>query len=90
MSNLTAVNGTDTRAINLPGNGVYKILVNITSVDSYGTPDTSRAGVARGDLVIPSIVGTEPVPEFGPAVYLVVLLGIVGSITIGRKFVLIL
>ncbi len=57
---LTAKNSIDTQSLNLPGNGIYHLLLNITSiVGPTGLPDTSRLGVARADLVIPSTVGTD-------------------------------
>lgn len=57
---LTAVNSVDTQTLNLPGNGIYSVQINIKSiVGPTGLPDTSRIGMARGDLVIPSTVGTD-------------------------------
>lgn len=57
---LTAKGGVDTQALNLPGNGIYHLQMNITSiVGPTGLPDTSRLGAATGDLVIPSTVGTD-------------------------------
>jgi hypothetical protein len=57
---LTAKGGIDTQALNLPGNGIYSILLNITSIRSpTGLLDTSRIGVARGNLVIPSTVTAD-------------------------------
>ena len=57
---LIAKNAVDIQALNLPGNGIYHIQMNITSiVGPTGLPDTSRLGMARGDLVIPSTVGTD-------------------------------
>ncbi len=59
-SDLTAKGGVDTQALNLPGNGIYHIKMNITSiVGSTGLADTSRVGGASGNLVIPSTVGTD-------------------------------
>ncbi|MDE1872743.1 MAG: hypothetical protein KGH99_04605 [Thaumarchaeota archaeon] len=57
---LTAKNAVDTQALNLPGDGIYHLQINITSiVGPTGLPDTSRLGVAIGNLVIPSTVGTD-------------------------------
>ena len=57
---LTAKNSVDTQSLNLPGNGIHHLQMNITSiVGPTGLPDTSRIGVARADLVIPSTVGTD-------------------------------
>lgn len=57
---LTAVEATDSQTLNLPGNGIYNLQINIKSiVGPTGLPDTSRIGLARGNLVIPSTVGTD-------------------------------
>lgn len=57
---LTANNSTDTQSLNLPGNGIYHLLLNITSITTpTGLTDTSRIGMARADLVIPSTVGAD-------------------------------
>jgi hypothetical protein len=57
---LTAVNAVDTQTLNLPGNGIYNVQINIKSiVGPTGLPDTSRIGLARGNLVIPSTVGAD-------------------------------
>ncbi|MDE1866116.1 MAG: hypothetical protein KGI08_00195 [Thaumarchaeota archaeon] len=57
---LTAKNAVDTQTLNLPGNGIYSIQMNITSiVGPTGLPDTSRLGMARGNLVIPSTVTAD-------------------------------
>jgi hypothetical protein len=63
-SNLVAKGGIDNQSILLPTNGIYGIHLSVDSIVINGTPDTSRNGVARGNLVIPSSAGTEPVPEF--------------------------
>src|SRR2546425_1315789 len=59
-TNLMARGGTDSQSLVLPSNGIYKIQANITSVISNGISDTSRLGVARGNVVIPS----STLPEF--------------------------
>jgi hypothetical protein len=57
---LTAVNSTDTQTLNLPGNGIYSVQINIKSiVGPTGLPDTSRIGMARANLVIPSTPAAE-------------------------------
>ncbi|MGI0045959.1 MAG: hypothetical protein ACREBB_02040 [Nitrosotalea sp.] len=57
---LTAKGGNDTQNLNLPGNGIYSLQLNITSiVGPTGLPDTSRIGMARGNLVIPSTVTAD-------------------------------
>ena len=53
---LTAKGGIDTQSINLPSNGIYKIELSIKSIVYNGIPDATRIGLARGDLVIPSVV----------------------------------
>ncbi|VVC05758.1 Uncharacterised protein [uncultured archaeon] len=59
-TNLTAANAVDTQTLNLPGNGIYSVQINIKSiVGPTGLPDTSRIGMARGNLVIPSTVGAD-------------------------------
>ncbi|HJU13930.1 MAG TPA: hypothetical protein VJ792_05685 [Candidatus Nitrosotalea sp.] len=59
-NNLVAKNAQDTQTLNLPGNGIYTVQMNITSVvGPTGLPDTSRLGMARGNLVIPSTVSSD-------------------------------
>lgn len=59
-NNLVAKSSSDTQSLNLPGNGLYTLQINITSVvGPTGLPDTSRIGMARGNLVIPSTVSTD-------------------------------
>jgi hypothetical protein len=53
---LKAKGGIDTQSINLPSNGIYRIEINVKSIVNNGIPDTTRIGIARGDLVIPSTV----------------------------------
>ncbi len=50
----TATGGTDTQSINLPGNGIYSIVVKMNSITTNGLPDTTRTGMGRGNVVIPS------------------------------------
>jgi predicted secreted protein with PEFG-CTERM motif len=85
-TSLTAKGGTDTQSINLPSNGIYRIEINIKSIVNNGLPDTSRIGVGRGDLIIPStITADETVPEFGPAVSLVLVIAIISVVTVTAK-----
>lgn len=58
-TSLTAKGGSDTQSLNLPSNGVYNIQVTIKSIVNNGLPDTSRIGMGRGTIVIPSTVTTE-------------------------------
>jgi predicted secreted protein with PEFG-CTERM motif len=92
---LTAKGGIDTQPLNLPSNGIYRIEINIKSIVNNGLPDTSRIGVGRGDLVIPSTVTNDTsnmttnnntaVPEFGPVASLVLVIAIVSVIAITGK-----
>ena len=98
---LTAKGGTDTQSINLPSNGIYRIEINIKSIVNNGLPDTSRVGVSRGDLVIPSTVtrdetsaptatinataSNNTVPEFGPVASLVLIIAIISVVTVTAK-----
>ena len=51
-----ASQGTGTQAISLPGNGIYGITVKVKSIFNNGFQDTSRVGMSRGSIVIPSTV----------------------------------
>ena len=51
-----ARNGADTQTVNLPSNGIYSIVIKVKSIINNGVPDTTRAGMARGNVVIPSTV----------------------------------
>jgi hypothetical protein len=70
QADLVAKNGTNVQTINLPSDGIYQIEINIKSIIYNGLPDTSRMGLARGDLVIPSTVihdtsiQINKIPEF--------------------------
>ena len=81
-TSLKAKGGIDTQSINLPSNGIYRIEINIKSIVNNGIPDTSRIGIGRGDLVIPSSV---KVPEFGPVASLVLVIAIVSVIAVTAK-----
>jgi len=59
-SGLTAKASQDTQTLNLPGNGIYTLQLNITSITTpTGLTDTSRIGLARANLVIPSTVTAD-------------------------------
>jgi len=59
-TDLTTKASEDSQTLNLPGNGIYNIQINIKSiVGPTGLADTSRIGLARGNLVIPSTVGSD-------------------------------
>ncbi|MDE1814801.1 MAG: hypothetical protein KGI05_09110, partial [Thaumarchaeota archaeon] len=51
-----AQNGADTQTVNLPGNGIYSIIIHVKSIVTNGVPDMTRIGMARGNVVIPSTV----------------------------------
>jgi hypothetical protein len=55
-TNTIAQNGADTQTVNLPSNGIYGITVKVKSIISNGIPDTTRIGLGRGNVVIPSTV----------------------------------
>jgi len=55
-SDAIAQNGAGTQTINLPDNGIYGIVIKVKSIFNNGVPDTSRTGMARGNVVIPSTV----------------------------------
>src|SRR5438445_8719577 len=92
-TSLTAKGGTDTQSINLPSNGIYRIEINIKSIVNNDLPDTSRIGVGRGDLVVPSTVTsdtgvkneTAKTPEFGPIASLVLVIAIVSVVAVTAK-----
>ena len=83
-TNLTAKGAVDTQTLNLPGNGVYNIQINIKSIiGSTGLPDTSRVGLARGNVVIPSTVTEDEsprVPEFGPVTPIVLAIAVISIV----------
>ena len=83
---LTAKGGIDTQSINLPSNGIYRIEINIKSIVNNGIPDTSRIGIGRGDLVIPSTASNEEaIPEFGPVASLVLVIAIISVVAVTAK-----
>jgi len=55
-TNAIASNGVGTQTVSLPGNGIYGITVKIKSIVNNGIPDNTRAGMGRGNIVIPSTV----------------------------------
>jgi len=83
-TDLTAKDATDTQTLNLPGNGIYNIQINIKSIFSpTGLPDTSRIGLARGNLVIPSTVTEDQpprVPEFGSIAPIVLAIAVISIV----------
>ena len=83
-TNLIAKSAVDTQTLNLPGNGIYNIQINIKSIiGPTGLPDNSRTGLARGNLVIPSTVtGDESlkIPEFGSIAPIVLAIAVVSIV----------
>ena len=73
MPNLVAKGGTDVQSLAMPSNGIYKILVNVTSVTINDIPDASRTGMARGNLVIPSVANQEAIPEFPVTMWMLII-----------------
>ena len=59
-TNLNAVGAIDTESINFANNGIYTLEIDIKSITINGKTDTSRLGIARGYVVIPSTVGSLP------------------------------
>ncbi len=55
-NNADAQNGANTQTVNLPGNGIYNIVIHVKSIITNGVPDMTRIGMARGNVVIPSTV----------------------------------
>jgi predicted secreted protein with PEFG-CTERM motif len=79
--------GSDTQTVNLPGNGIYSITVKVKSIVNNGFPDSTRSGMGRGNIVIPSTV-TEPqfiIPEFGPVASMVLAIAVMSIIIITAK-----
>ena len=51
-----AQNGAGTQTVTLPSNGIYSIVIKVKSITTNGIPDTTRIGMGRGNVVIPSTV----------------------------------
>lgn len=84
-SNRVARGGTDILHLNLPSNGIYTIKISVTSFLNSGISDTTRNGVARGNMVIPSVAGQEVVPEFPESAAIVLIIGIVSIISLSAR-----
>jgi len=83
MPNLVAKGGTGVESLTMPSNGIYKIQVNVTSVTNNAIPDASRTGVARGNIVIPSVASQEAVPEF-PVTGRILIIGFTALMVFSR------
>ena len=55
-TDLNAVGALDTQSVNFANNGVYTLEVDIKSITTNGKTDSSRLGIARGYVIIPSTV----------------------------------
>ena len=60
-ADLNAVGAIGTQSINFANNGVYTLEIDIKSITIKGKTDSSRLGIARGYVIIPSTV-TSGVP----------------------------
>ena len=93
-----AQQGSDTQTVNLPGNGIYNIIVKVKSIVTNGFPDNSRIGMGRGNIVIPSTVteqdsltqsGGQPnntvIPEFGPVASIVLAIAVLSMVVFAAK-----
>jgi hypothetical protein len=57
MSELIAKNGTDTRSISFPDDGIYQEEIKVIGLSTNGGLDTSKNGIARGIVVVPEFEG---------------------------------
>ncbi|HSF28632.1 MAG TPA: peptidase [Nitrosopumilaceae archaeon] len=55
-TDLNAINAVNTQSVNFANNGVYNLEIDIKSITIKGKIDTSRPGIARGYVVIPSTI----------------------------------
>jgi len=55
-TDLNAINAINTQSINFANNGVYNLEIDIKSITINGKTDTSRPGIARGYVMIPSTI----------------------------------
>ncbi len=55
LSNLTAVNATDSRTVSFPADAIYQIEIEVAGTlrGDQSSPDTTRSGIARGYVVVP-------------------------------------
>ena len=60
MTDLNAVGAVSTQLINFPNDGIYTLEIDIKSIKTNGKTDSSRLGIARGYVVIPSTVPFTP------------------------------
>ncbi len=55
-TNLDAIGAVSSQSINFGSNGIYTLEIDIKSITTNGKTDSSRLGIARGYVVIPSTV----------------------------------
>lgn len=55
-TDLNAINAVNTQSVNFESNGIYNLEIDIKSITINGKTDTSRPGIARGYVVIPSTI----------------------------------
>ena len=60
MTDLNAIGAVGSQSISFPSDGVYALEIDIKSVTTNGKTDSSKLGVARGYVVIPSTVPYTP------------------------------
>ncbi|MEX1053292.1 MAG: CFI-box-CTERM domain-containing protein [Nitrosopumilaceae archaeon] len=60
-TNLDAIGAMDSQPINFASNGIYTLEIDIKSITINGKTDSSRLGIARGYIVIPSTVTAQPI-----------------------------
>jgi hypothetical protein len=59
-TDLNAKSAIDTQSITFTDNGIYTLEIDIKSITIDGKTDSSRLGIARGYVIIPSTVSTTP------------------------------
>ena len=55
-TDLNAIGAIGTQSVNFANNGVYTLEIDIKSITTNGKTDSSRLGVARGYVIIPSTI----------------------------------
>jgi len=59
-ADLNAIGAIDTQSINFANDGIYTLEIDIKSITINGKTDSSRLGIARGYVIIPSTVTNTP------------------------------
>ncbi len=62
-TDLNAIGAVDTQSVTFANNGVYTLEIDIKSITTNGKTDSSRLGVARGNVIIPSTVTSGSTTE---------------------------